>query len=169
MLIRGAFPRLSYRAVAAAIYGAELGAKTRFGPMELEIRAALVRGQDLDRDEPLVFIPPDRGTAVLTYLPPDLLSLSNSRMSFRVDAVDRQWRFDRNADLTEPPDGYVLLGLAASTELSVGDTKAPQPVRFSLEANNLLNTRYRDYTSLLRYFADEPGRQIMFRVGTSFR
>ena len=38
----------------------------------------------------------------------------------------------------------------------------------SVEVQNMLNTRYRDYTSLLRYFADEPGRQVYIRFGTEF-
>ena len=38
----------------------------------------------------------------------------------------------------------------------------------NLEVQNILNTRYRDYTSLLRYFSDEPGRQAFIRFGTEF-
>ena len=38
------------------------------------------------------------------------------------------------------------------------------PVTLALQGTNLLNTRYRDYTSLLRYFADQPGIEIMLRL-----
>ncbi len=168
ILIRGAFPRFSYRAISALLYGAELGAKSGLGPFELEVRGALVRGQDLERDQPLVFIPPDQATAVLTYRPPDLALLVNSRLSLRVDAVARQSRFDPRADLSAPPSGYVLFGAGISTEMALSHPD-PQRLRISIEASNLLNARYRDYTSLLRYFADEPGRQIILRIGTSFR
>lgn len=166
VLIRGAFPRFSYRAVPAVLYGAELGAKARFEPIEVEIRGAVVRGQDTERDQPLVFVPPDRGGVTFTYLPPDAAFLVNNAVSLRVEGVARQSRFDPNADLADPPPGYVLFGASLGTEIAVGDEKDPQLVRASLEASNLFDARYRDYTSLLRYFADEPGRQVMFRLAT---
>ena len=43
-----------------------------------------------------------------------------------------------------------------------------QPLRISLQGQNLTNTRYRDYTSLMRYFADEPGWQLWLRVKLLF-
>jgi outer membrane receptor protein involved in Fe transport len=43
-----------------------------------------------------------------------------------------------------------------------------QPVRVGVIAHNLLNTAYRDYTSLLRYYADQPGRDVRVRIGMNF-
>ena len=40
--------------------------------------------------------------------------------------------------------------------------------RIGLQVHNALNARYRDYTSLLRYYADQPGRDVRIRLGTSF-
>ena len=57
-----------------------------------------------------------------------------------------------------------LFGAKASTKLYLGDGR----YLVSLEVQNMLNSRYRDYTSLLRYFADEPGRQVYLRFGTEF-
>ena len=62
------------------------------------------------------------------------------------------------------PDGYRLLGASGSVTLPLRDRE----MRVGLEGLNLLNTAYRDYTSLLRYYADQPGRDIRFRVGTDF-
>ena len=70
----------------------------------------------------------------------------------------RQLHLD--ADFAPPPPGYALLGLSAETTLG--------KVRVGAEVHNLLNTAYRDYTSLLRYYADQPGRDIRVRVGMDF-
>ena len=68
-----------------------------------------------------------------------------------------------DADFVPSPDGYALLG--AGIEAEIGKR---QPVRVGIEAHNLLNTAYRDYTSLLRFYADQPGRDIRLRVGMDF-
>ena len=41
-------------------------------------------------------------------------------------------------------------------------------MRLGVEVRNLLNTAYREYTSLLRYYADQPGRDVRLRVGMDF-
>ena len=41
-------------------------------------------------------------------------------------------------------------------------------VRLSVVGTNLLNMRYRDYNSLLRYFADEPGWGLQLRLAVDF-
>ena len=43
-----------------------------------------------------------------------------------------------------------------------------QIINVSLRGTNLLNRRYRDYNSLLRYFADEPGWGLQLRVSMEF-
>ena len=43
-----------------------------------------------------------------------------------------------------------------------------RPLRVGLDARNILNTAHREYTSLLRYYADQPGRDIRVRVGMDF-
>jgi iron complex outermembrane recepter protein len=63
-----------------------------------------------------------------------------------------------------PPPGYFLLDAELGTETRVGD----QIVKLALAGSNLTNARYRDYTSLLRYFADEPGWQASLRLSVFF-
>ena len=40
--------------------------------------------------------------------------------------------------------------------------------RLSLGVDNLLDVRYRDILSRFRYFIDEPGRNVTFRVTVPF-
>jgi iron complex outermembrane receptor protein len=37
-------------------------------------------------------------------------------------------------------------------------------VKVALAGTNVFDARYREYASLMRYFADQPGRQLMLRI-----
>jgi iron complex outermembrane receptor protein len=78
--------------------------------------------------------------------------------------VDRQRRYDEDADFAPPPPSYVTLGAEAGIAVPLGR----QRLAFSLVGRNLTNARYRDYTSLVRYYADEPGWDLMLRVSLDF-
>ena len=78
--------------------------------------------------------------------------------------VTKQKRFDLAADFVKPPDAYVLLGAEVGTETCI----LGQKTRFAVQGANLTNARYRDYTSLMRYFADEPGWQVWARMSVFF-
>ncbi len=71
-----------------------------------------------------------------------------------------QWRYDPEADLAPPPPGYGLL--------SAGIQYQPPAHRlawtFSLSGDNLLNQPYRQYPDLMRYFANQSGRQVRLTI-----
>ena len=102
--------------------------------------------------------------ASATYTRQELWGLPKASVSLRGAYVARQGRFDLAADLASPPDGYFLLDAEVGAEARVAD----QTVRVALQGTNLLNSRYRDYTSLLRYFADQPGWQLMLRLSVHY-
>ena len=157
--IRGAFPRFTTRAVDALFYGADGGVTVSpFDALELSAQASLVRAEQRDGGGYLVFIPPDRYRGSATY------KLGKSSATIAGTYVTRQTRFDPLADFIAPPPAYFLLDAELATELSA----MSQPLRISLQGQNLTNTRYRDYTSLMRYFADEPGWQLWLRVTLLF-
>ena len=58
----------------------------------------------------------------------------------------------------------VVLGAGAGVEFPVDGAL----MRLSVRGTNLLNRRYREYTSLLRYFADEPGWGVQLRFAVEF-
>ncbi len=163
--IQGAFPRFSYRDVDAVFYGAEAAGTLRWQKLELGFSGSIVRARDVENDAFLVFIPPDRAQASLTWRLPEWRTLGlDSYVAVNGTYVARQNRFDAQADFTTPPNDYFLLGAEIGATLDI----EPYRVRFGLDGSNLLDKRYRDYTSLLRYFADEPGLQIILRVGFTF-
>lgn len=165
--IRGAFPRYSYRSLNAWFYGvdghAELGGE---GPVALVINGALVRGRAASDGEHLVGVPPDRLELAARLQPRRLGPLRDLLVEVSAGVVGSVRGYtDPKLDLAPYPAPYALVGAALGA-------RVPLPrgagVEVQLEVENLVNTRYRDTLSLLRYYADEPGRNVRLRVGFDF-
>ncbi|MBC7975708.1 MAG: TonB-dependent receptor [Myxococcales bacterium] len=160
VLIRGTFPRFVTRAVDSVFYGGDGGVTVTPVPaLELGAQLSVVRARTR-QGEYLVFVPADRVRGSATYHPPAVLGFVSSFVSLTGEYVAKQHRFDLAADFAAPPNAYFLLGTELGTETQVG----AQTLKVALQGTNLLNTRYRNYTSLVRYFADQPGWQVMLRV-----
>ncbi len=163
--IRGAWPRYVFRPIDALFYGAD--GVVDVGPdalVGLRVLGSLVRAFEAGTGAFLVGTPADRGRATLTVRPPDLGVVTAPALSFSADLVAKQRRVDPALDFAPAPDGYVLLGLAAETDLAIGR----RALTVGVDVHNLLNSRWREYTSLLRYYADQPGRDVRVRVGLDF-
>lgn len=164
--IRGPKPIFVFEAVDAIFYGGEHAftlAPPRW-PVTFDGQLSLVRAVDVTNLAYLVFVPADRYQLGVTYRWPDVWKLRNGYVGVQGTAVDRQRRFDPQADFAPPPPAYFLLGATAGVELPLGD----QVLSLGLEGNNLTNARYRRYTSLLRYFVDEPGWELRIRLSLDF-
>ena len=163
--VAGSFPRFTTRPVNAAFYGADGGvAVAPVAQLQVGAQVSIVRARDRSDHSYLVFVPADRARGSVRYKLPTLGPLHETSLMASVERVRRQYRYDRNADLAPPPAGYTLLGAALTTHLDVHH----DDLEIALEGTNLANVRYRDYTSLLRYFADQPGRQLMLRLSIHF-
>ena len=157
--IRGAFPRFVTRPVDALFYGADGGIEVRPLPwLELGAQLSMVRAKNRTDDSYLVFVPPDRARGSATVRWGGYFASATGTF------VRQQTRYDLAADFAKPPDAYFLLGAELGAELPVAD----QRVKLALQGTNLTNARYRDYTSLLRYFADQPGWQLLLRATIEF-
>jgi iron complex outermembrane receptor protein len=161
VLIRGTFPRFATRAVDATFWGADGGIELApFPALELGAQASLVRAKDADDGSYLVFVPADRYRGSVTVHAPDAGGFRKTFATVSGAYVARQRRFDPVADFIAPPPGYFLLGAELGTETRIADRK----LRVAVQGSNLTNARFRDYTSLMRYFADEPGWQVLLRL-----
>lgn len=167
---RGPMPVFEFSPVDALFAGGELGAtyRPRQAPIELRGNGAWVRAQNLDAEpgasRALSFIPPDRYGLALRYLWPAAGRTHGGFVGLDSTFVARQRIFDPEVDFADPPAGYVLLGAAAGIIVEAPGAR----VHINAAGHNLLNQRYRDYTSLLRYFADAPGWGVQLRVGVEF-
>ena len=163
--IRGAFPRFTTQTRDALFYGVDGAIEVApIEELEFAAQAALVRAKDKNDGSYLVFVPSDRVRGSATYHPPDLGALTKNFVTVSGMYVARQTRYDLGADLIAPPAAYFTLSAELGTETELAD----QTVRFALAGANLTNARYRDYTSLMKYFADEPGWQVWLRMSVFF-
>lgn len=164
--IRGLFPVFTFHPVDAVFYGGEhaLTIAPPAWPVSVDGQVSLVRAVDVTNLEYLVFVPPDRYRLGVTYRWPEVWRLRNGYVGVQGTVVDRQRRFEIEGDFAPPPPAYVLLGANAGVQMPLGD----QVLSVGLEGNNLTNARYRRYTSLLRYFADEPGWELRLRLSLDF-
>ncbi len=161
VLIRGTFPRFTTKAVDALFYGADAGALWHpVEGLEFGAQASLVRASNRSEGGFLVMVPSDKLRASARYTHVNSEGSEKFWVSSSGAFSAKQTRFDPLADLASPPDAYFLLGAEVGGSTKVGN----QLVKLSLHGTNLLNTRYREYTSLLRYFADQPGLQLMIRL-----
>jgi len=164
--IRGAYPRFAFRPLDAVFYGFDGGLTLGpDSPIGLAAQASLVRADDRTSGEPLLFTPPDRVRLAALARPGGFGPFAKNSAELSAEYVARQTRVVEGTDLAPPPDGYFLLGASVRGEVLL---RSGQTLKVGLEGTNLLNTRYRDYTSLLRYFADEPGRELRLRLGLDF-
>lgn len=136
--------------------------------------------RNIGDDETLINQPPISTSYELQWDQGKFWKLDSSRWSIRPNYTFNQFQAPRTVsveslvdgsavvtpdseifDFTDAPDGYFLLDLSWNFSW--------KNLSGSITAQNLLNTSYRDYLNELRYFADDPGRNILFTLNYSFK
>lgn len=164
LTIRGAFPAFSYRQANAVIRGFDGHFDYQLTPYYgIGVSASVLRGDNRETDEPLIYMPADRFKFFNHFHLPLEGVLDNALMELSTTLVRKQTRVP-DGELAAPPSGYVLFDLDFSGEINVGSV----PVNMSVSVQNLLDTSYRDYLSRYRFFIDDPGRNIILRLNIPF-
>ncbi len=165
LTIRGAFPVFRYVATDALIYGLDAALRYRItGPWSWRLRGTAVRGRDLFRDEWLFQMPADRVENALLFdrtMTGGWRALQCAATSL---VVTRQECIPLGLDFAAPPGSYHLIGLSASATRTLGKGE----LRIGLQANNIFNTRYRDYLDRFRYYADARGMDLTVWIRYAF-
>lgn len=161
LTIRGAFPLFLYRAGNAFLYGTNVQAFYQAGQhWEFDGRLAVVRGENRTEGQPLVFMPSDNFRFGAHY------NTSNEwKINLEGLFVARQNRLEPEQDFLDTPPAYQLFDLSVSRELTLPRNRS---LNLRVAAQNILDTRYRDYLDRQRYFADAPGRNVELRVSYSW-
>ena len=163
--IEGAWPEYTVRPIDAYFVGADgffdVAPDALVG---LRTQGATVRATHADTGEHLVGIPPDQASSTLILRPPTPKGVTSWSLGFEVERIAQQSRVADSADILEAPAGVTLFHAEAVAEVDVRD----QTYRLAVQGSNLGNAAYRDYTSLLRYYADQPGRDIRMRISATF-
>lgn len=157
--IRGTFPAYRYVQRSAVLKGFDGYASVQILPsLQGHVTGSIVRGTERKTGLPLPDMPSDRIRGGLQW------SFPGRRMDTSLHAdvirVARQHRVQNGLEYAPPPDGYTLVNLGMSTSHEKDDAQWT----FSVDVENVFNTRYRDYLSRFRYFIDDPGRNVSLRA-----
>ncbi|MBU3680042.1 MAG: TonB-dependent receptor, partial [Candidatus Kapabacteria bacterium] len=164
--VRGTFPTYRFTQMMARLYGGDISLTV---PLHERVnvygQASFVRGDDLDRNEPLLFIPADRGRVGLHLHADDVGPIHDAFIDVSMQGVRRQNRVVPGRDYAEPPAGYARMDMSLGGVITMPYNL---PARLTLSCTNLFDAAYREYLSQYRYFADDPGRNIILRFTTTF-
>lgn len=152
LTIRGAYPVFSYVQDDVNISGLDASVTIPLGhSIEWQVTGNLIRGSLMGSGEPLIYMPQDRIVSHIKYQFSG--NELNGHLSIGGEYMFRQKRFPEEVDFLPPPDGYFLLNAEAKLRFQLFG----EDVTFFTSANNILNTRYRNYLNRWRYFSDEMG------------
>ena len=164
--VRGAYPAFQYTAANALMTGGEVSAQWNASShLILYASGTLVRGTDRGDDTPLFDMPADRMVATVRVHGAGTGRIAAPYLELGTTLVRQQDRVPPATVYTLPTDGYALLNL----EVGAGALRLlGHEVEVGLTARNLLDTAYRDYLSRYRLFVDDPGRDLVLRLRTTF-
>jgi len=163
--LRGAFPVFNYKSTQAFFWGVDLHGKWAFSDhWGYDLKASLIRAQDISNNNYLPFIPSDRMSQTLSYGTKLSRQISNLGIWLRNDLVNRQNRYHANSDYAPPPDAYSLFALGLSSSFALkGST-----LNLNLAVENVFNTEYKDYLNRYRYYAHDIGRNFSIKINYLF-
>ena len=165
LTISGAFPLLEYKQTDASLQGIDVSASWEpVKALQWIPKISILYARNKKTDDWLILMPANRLSNELMYHFKDGTKRTDTYLSAELINVAKQTRVpdetNGKQDYKAAPAGYTLLHINASTVVSIGR----YPVTLSIGARNVLNARYRDYLNSMRYFTDEMGRNISFRL-----
>ena len=141
--------------------------------------ASYLWSENIKKNEPLITQPPLNTSYKLAWEVQNVWKLESSQLSIKPSYTFKQFNAPRTVspeqlidgsvtvtpeseifDFIDAPSGYFLLDIAWRFGWKQFDA--------SLSFQNVLNTRYRDILNEMRYFADEPGRNLLFTINYNF-
>jgi iron complex outermembrane receptor protein len=166
LTIRGAFPSFSYEQTNARLMGFDWNAKWKpWNKLAISSSASILRAWNQSEQDWLVLMPADRlRHGVKLFFKAKKQEEDTPFVGLSMQNVFRQSKVPEGQDYAPPPSGYTLLDLEAGATLPFGKNK----LQINLSAQNLLNTRYRDYLNRLRFYGDEMGLNVPARLKLMF-
>ncbi|MFT4030960.1 MAG: TonB-dependent receptor [Siphonobacter sp.] len=174
---RGTFPSYTYDQVRATFRGVDLTLSYDLSSkLSLNSKTSLLFAYDHTHHDYLVSITPQRTENSISYLAGNwkkfrqpyvrltTLFVAHQNRAPAVSSRLENGQYIYTGDFAPPPPAYFLLGAELGTTLAI----AKQSVGIIVTGTNLMNTVYRDYLNRFRYFADEPGRNVMLKLKVPF-
>ena len=171
--VRGTFPYFIHDQTDALYTGVDASAKWFWDDQVQAVwKSSFVYARDINNHQYFIGIPPFKTSLRLTRqfgnFTGEVEGIYTAAQSFAPKVLDPELfiaedkpEIDRSEtfDFLEAPDDFFLLN--ASLNYSVNR------LNVNLQVSNLLNTRYRQYTDNIRYFADDLGRN--FSISASYQ
>ncbi len=168
LTITGAAPKIEYQQTDATLTGADVSVIYHFIPnIQFTSAASVLYARNKLINDRMILMPADRWRNELGYNFKDNGKIKDAYFSTEyVSVFKARVPGDKNGkqDYKGAPGAYGLLNINASATVNIFTT----PVTLGLSVRNTLNTAYRDYMNSFRYYADEMGRNIIFRLKIPF-
>ncbi|MFN8295389.1 MAG: TonB-dependent receptor [Chitinophagales bacterium] len=162
LTIRGAFPAFQYYQTKARLLGTDVTIKsepTSF--LDLSFRTSIIRGKNITTNDNLIYMPSDRVSASFN-LHHDFKKIKNVFLGMMVQHVFKQKKIPvQISDYKTAPDAYTTLNADAGFDFVVS---SKHKISFSVTGENITNAIYRDYLNRFRYYSDEMGWNLIFRL-----
>ncbi|NOT36284.1 MAG: TonB-dependent receptor [Saprospiraceae bacterium] len=164
LTIRGAFPVFNYKQTNAEIYGADLTGRYEINKnWSSNFIGSFIIANDKVNNLPLVNVPSHNLSTSLQYNISKLKNIRNwiSEIGFQYNSKNR---VQLSQDFVEVPDEYFLINCKTKFDCRF----LGQSANVLIYANNIMNTRYRDYLNRLRYYSDADGINAGIQLKFSF-
>lgn len=179
--IRGPMPAFIYEQVDAVFIGADYSWQRKFSrALSSTLGGSYLWSQNIENETALINQPPISFNWKIEYKTKDFWKIEKSKIALNSSYTMEQMQAPQTIspeelihgtttvnpqtsifDFSDAPKAYFLMNVSWSFNWKQFGT--------SISVNNLLNTRYRNYLNELRYFADEPGRNILFTLKYNFK
>ncbi len=175
--IRGNFQVWEYRQTEVQLLGVDIDASYNLNKaLKFTHQLSLVKGYERGNDLPLINMPPVNTKNQISYFNQKLnnlvLSLESEYVFAQNEYPDNNFEVyipvletTETLDISTPPNAYHLLKLNGSMDFKVSKTTS---LKVGLDITNLLNTSYRSYLNLLRYYADDLGRNFLLNLKLNY-
>ena len=171
--IRGNFQVWEYRQTNAQLLGVDIDAAYRFtDKLNFTHQLSIVKGYDRSRNLPLISMPPVSTKNEISFEHP---KFHNLKLALQSEYVFAQNEYPDNnfevyvpetettelLDISSTPSAYHLLNFNSSIDFEITKTSL---LTVGLGITNILNTSYRNYLNLQRFYADDLGRNFLLNL-----
>jgi iron complex outermembrane receptor protein len=162
----GALLEFDYTQANVYFRGVDLGITVKpVDSLEINSKSSLIYAWNEAINNYLIYTPPMRLQNGVTYHFGSFGPFKNFLAGVEDIYVAKQTDVPPGYDFAPPPGAYNLIDAHIGFKITINKTYAD----FEIAANNLMNVAYKDYLDRFRYFADEPGRNIVFRLRVPFK
>ncbi|MTI30475.1 TonB-dependent receptor [Cytophagales bacterium RKSG123] len=178
--IRGPMPAFVFDQADAVFVGSDFSWKRDWSnQLSGTFGFSYLWSKNIEDNEPLINQPPITLNYSLNWNQPKLWKFEASKLTIKPSYSVRQFLAPRTVSPEDSADESVDIGPGSEIFdfmsapkgyflLDVGWSFKYKTLSASITVKNVLNMRYRDYLNEMRYFADEPGRNMLFTLNYLF-